>query len=219
MNKIRILAAALIFIFCGTLAYSQSTVQGSLSYASFNYDISGTKYTGDGGALSLQGQLSPNILYDLNVNDGKFDDVVFQNSEGSLTYLVFPNIGIDMLGSQIKLATVKETDTSVGLSYHLNGSSMGIKVFAASDINNYGKFYTYGTNFNLDISSNANLLLNYKTEDRKQNVTTMDARLTYGLSSHLGLNVGYKSTETKNAAGTATVLKGNTTYAGVSYRF
>ena len=219
MKKIRILAATLILACSVSLAYSQATVQGSLSYASFNYDISGTKYTGDGGALSLQGKLSPNILYDLNLYDGKFDDVVFQNSEGTLTYLVFPNVGIDMLGSQIKLATVKETDTSVGLSYHLYGSSMGIKVFAASDINNYGKFYTYGTNFNLGISSNSNLLLNYKTEDRKQKVTTMDARLTYGLSSSLGLNVGYKSTETKNAAGTATVLKGNTAYAGLSYRF
>ena len=219
MKKIRILAVAFILACSVSFAYSQATVQGSLSYASFNYDISGTKYTGDGGALSLQGKLSPNILYDLNLYDGKFDDVVFQNSEGTLTYLVFPNVGIDMLGSQIKLATVKETDTSVGLSYHLYGSSMGIKVFAASDINSYGKFYTYGTNFNLGISSNSNLLLNYKTEDRKQKVTTMDARLTYGLSSSLGLNVGYKSTETKNAAGTATVLKGNTTYAGLSYRF
>ena len=35
----------------------------------------------------------------------------------------------------------------------------------------------------------------------------------------LGLNLGYKSTETKNAAGTAVVLKGNTTYAGIMYRF
>ncbi len=219
MKKIRIIAATLIFILSGSLAYSQATLQGSLSYASFNYDISGTKYTGDGGALTLQGQLSPNILYDLNLYDGKFDDFVLQNSEGSLTYLVFPNIGIDMLGSQIKLATVKETDTSVGLSYHLYASSMGIKLFAASDINNYGKFYTYGTKINLGLTSNSNIMLNYRTEDRKQKVTTMDARLTYGLTSSMGLNVGYKSTETKNAAGTATVLKGNTTYAGVSYRF
>ena len=126
MKKIRILAATLIVILSGSLAYSQATVQGSLSYASFNYDISGTKYTGDGAALNLQGQLSSNILYDLNIHDGKFDDVVFQNSEGSLTYLVFPNIGVDMLGSQIKLATVKETDTSVGLSYNLNTSSIAL---------------------------------------------------------------------------------------------
>tara|TARA_X000001036_G_scaffold430786_1_gene464015 strand:+ start:370 stop:1029 length:660 start_codon:yes stop_codon:yes gene_type:complete len=219
MKKIRVLAATLILAFSVSLAYSQATVQGSLSYASFNYDISGTKYTGDGGALSLQGQLSPNILYDLNVNDGKFDDVVFQNSEGSLTYLVFPNIGVDMLGSQIKLATVKETDTSVGLSYHLYGSSMGIRVFAASDINNYGKNFTYGTKINLGLSSNANILWDYKTEDRKQKVTTMGVRVTYGLSSSVGLNLGYKTTETKNAAGTAVVLKGNTTYAGLSYKF
>ena len=31
--------------------------------------------------------------------------------------------------------------------------------------------------------------------------------------------VEQQSTETKNAAGTSTVLKGNTTYAGLSYRF
>ena len=219
MKKIRVLTAAFIFIFSGGFGFSQASVQGSLSYGSFNYDISGTKYTGDGGVLGLQGKLSPNILYNLNLYDGKFDDVVFQNSEGSLTYLVFPNIGVDMLGSQIKLATVKETDTSVGLSYHLYGSSMGIKVFAASDINNYGKFYTYGTNFNLGISSNAKISLDYKTEDRKQKVTTMGVKLTYGLSSSIGLDLGYKSTETKNAAGTAVVLKGNTTYAGLSYKF
>ena len=219
MKKIRILVASLIFFLSGSLAYSQATVQGSLSYASFNYDISGTKYTGDGGAISLQGQLAPNILYDLNIHDGKFDDVVLQNSEGSLTYLFFPNIGVDMLGSQIKLATVKETDTSVGLSYHLYGSSMGIKVFAASDINNYGKNYTYGTKINLGLSSNTSISWDYKTEDRKQKVTSMGVRLTYGLSSSIGLNVGYKSTETKNAAGTDVVLKGNTTYAGLSYKF
>ena len=34
-----------------------------------------------------------------------------------------------------------------------------------------------------------------------------------------GLNLGYKSTETKNAAGTAVVLKGNTTYGGIVYKF
>jgi hypothetical protein len=219
MKKIRILVATLILILSGSLAYSQATVQGSLSYASFNYDISGTKYTGDGSALSFKGKLSPNILYDLNLYDGKFDDFVFQNSEGSLTYLVFPNIGIDMLGSQIKLATVKETDTSVGVSYNLYGSSMSIKVFAASDINNYGKFYTYGTKFNLGFSSNAKIFWDYKTEDRKQKVTTMGVGLNYGLSPSIGLNLGYKTTETKNAAGTAVVLKGNTTYAGLSYKF
>ena len=60
---------------------------------------------------------------------------------------------------------------------------------------------------------------NYKTEDRKQKVTTMDASLDYGLSSNLGLKLGYKSTETKNAAGTAVVLKGNTTYIGAIYKF
>ncbi len=217
--KIRILTAAFLLIFSSGLAFSQAAVQGSLSYASFNYDLSGVKYTGDGGALSLQGQLSSNILFDLNLYDGKFDNFVFQNSEGSLTYLVVPNIGIDMLGSQIKLSQIKETDTSVGLSYNLYASSMGIKLFVASDINNYGKFYTYGTKINLNLSKNTNILLNYRTEDRKQKVTTMDARFTYGLSSSMGLNLGYKSTEAKNAAGTVNVLKGNTTYAGVSYKF
>ena len=79
--------------------------------------------------------------------------------------------------------------------------------------------YTYGTKVNLGISQGSNLTLSYKTEDRKQKATTMDARFVYDLSSNLGLNLGYKSTETKNAAGTAVVLKGNTTYAGIMYRF
>ena len=47
----------------------------------------------------------------------------------------------------------------------------------------------------------------------------MDVSFVYDLTSSLGLNLGYKSTETKNAAGTAVVLKGNTTYAGITYRF
>ena len=96
---------------------------------------------------------------------------------------------------------------------------MGINVFAGSDINNYGKFYTYGTEINLGVTRGSSLILSYKTEDRKQKATTMDARFVYDLSSNLGLNLGYKSTETKNANGSAVVLKGNTTYAGIVYRF
>ena len=216
LNPLVILCALL---FSTTTAFSQASVSVDLSYGSFNYDISGTKYTGDGGVLNLDGQLSPSITYNLSVSDGKFDDVVLSNSEGSITYTVFPNIGIDFMGSQIKLATVQETDTSLGISYNLNTPSFGIKLFAGSDINNYGKFYTYGTKLNLGVSQGSNLSLSYKTEDRKQKATTMDARLIYDLTSNIGLNLGYKSTETKNAAGTAVVLKGNTTYAGITYKF
>ena len=216
LNPLVILCALL---FSATTAFSQASVSADLSYGSFNYDISGTKYTGDGGVLNLDGQLSPSITYNLSVSDGKFDDVVLSNSEGSITYTVFPNIGIDFMGSQIKLATVQETDTSLGISYNLNTPSFGIKLFAGSDINNYGKFYTYGTKLNLGVSQGSNLSLSYKTEDRKQKATTMDARFIYDLTSNIGLNLGYKSTETKNAAGTAVVLKGNTTYAGITYKF
>ena len=102
---------------------------------------------------------------------------------------------------------------------NINASSLGINVFAGSDINNYGKFYTYGTKINLGVAQVSSLILGYKTEDRKQKVTTMDVRFIYDLTSRLGLNLGYKSTETKNAAGTAVVLKGNTTYAGITFRF
>ena len=209
----------LAFMVSTTTAFSQASISAGLSYGSFNYDISGTKYTGDGGVLNLDGKLSPAITYTLSISDGKFDDVVFNNSEGSITYTVLPNIGIDFMGSQIKLATVQETDTSVGISYNLYAPSFGIKLFAASDINSYGKFYTYGTKINLGVTRGSSLILSYKTEDRKQKATTMDARFVYDLSSNLGLNLGYKSTETKNAAGTAVVLKGNTTYAGITYKF
>ena len=215
-NSLVILFALML---SATTALSQASVSAGLSYGSFNYDISGTKYTGDGGVLSLDGQLSPSVTYSLSVSDGKFDDVLLNNSEGSVTYTVFPNIGIDFTGSQIKLATVQETDTSLGISYNLYTPSFGIKVFAGSDINNYGKFYTYGTKVNLGVSQGSNLTLSYRTEDRKQKATTMDARFIYDLTSNIGLNLGYKSTETKNAAGTAVVLKGNTTYAGITYKF
>ena len=209
----------LAFMVSTTTAFSQASISAGLSYGSFNYDISGTKYTGDGGVLNLDGKLSPAITYTLSISDGKFDDVVFNNSEGSITYTVLPNIGIDFMGSQIKLATVQETDTSVGISYNLYAPSFGIKLFVGSDINSYGKFYTYGTKINLGVTRGSSLSLSYKTEDRKQKATTMDARFVYDLSSNLGLNLGYKSTETKNAAGTAVVLKGNTTYAGITYKF
>ena len=219
MKKLNPWVILLSLILSVTTAFSQASVSTGLSYGSFNYDISGTKYTGDGGVLTLDGQLTPLITYSLSMSDGKFEDVVFSDSQGSITYKVYPNIGVHFMGSQIKLATVQETDTSLGISYNINTSSLGIQVFAGSDINNYGKFYTYGTKINLGVAQGSSLILGYKTEDRKQKATTMDARFVYDLSSNLGLNIGYKSTETKNAAGTAVVLKGNTTYAGFIYKF
>ena len=219
MKKLYPFAILISLIFSVTTAFSQASVNSGLSYGSFSYDISGTKYTGDGGVLSLDGQLSPSLSYSLSMSDGKFDDVVFSDSQGSITYNVYPNIGIHFRGSQIKLSTVQETDTSLGVSYNINTSSLGLKVFVGSDINNYGKFYTYGTKINLGVAQGSSLILGYKTEDTKQKVTTMDVSFVYDLTSSLGLNLGYKSTETKNAAGTAVVLKGNTTYAGITYRF
>ena len=219
MKTLRTLTALFFLFLSSNVAFSQSTVNAGLSYGSFNYDISGTKYTGDGGVVNLDGKISSSINYSLSISDGKFDDVVYNNSEGSVTYMVLPNIGVDLMGSQIKLATVQETDTSLGVSYNLYASSLDMKVFVGSDINNYGKFYTYGTKLNLSVTQGSRLTLSYKTEDRKQKVTTMDARFVYDLTSNLGLNLGYKSTETKNAAGTAVVLKGNTTYGGIVYKF
>tara|TARA_B100000963_G_C22348270_1_gene546088 strand:+ start:19 stop:678 length:660 start_codon:yes stop_codon:yes gene_type:complete len=219
MKKLNSLFILISLVFSVTTAFSQSNVSTGLSYGSFNYDISGTKYTGDGGVVSLDGQLSPSINYSLSVSDGKFDDVVYNNSEGSVSYMILPNIGVDFFGSQIQLGTVQETDTSLGVSYSLYASSFGMKVFVGSDINNYGKFFTYGTKVNLVVSQGSSLMLSYKTEDRKQKATTMDARFVYDLTSKIGLNLGYKSTETKNAAGTAVVLKGNTTYTGIVYKF
>ena len=96
---------------------------------------------------------------------------------------------------------------------------MGIQLFAGSDINNYGKFYTYGTKVELGVTLNSNLSFSYKTEDRKQKVTSMGLEYVYGLTSNLGLNLGYKSTEAKDGTGNAINLKGNTTYAGISYKF
>ena len=219
MKKSNPLIIFIALLLSAASAFSQASVSAGLSYGSFNYDISGTKYTGDGGVLNLDGQLSPSVTYSLSMSDGKFDDQVLSNSEGSLTYNVYPNIGIHFMGSQIKLATVKETDTSLGLSYNINTPTLGMNVFVGSDVNSYGKFYTYGTKISLGVTRGSSLILSYKTEDRKQKATTMDARFVYDLSSNLGLNLGYKSTETKNGAGTAVRLKGNTTYAGIVYRF
>ncbi len=219
MTFLRTLTAFFFLFLSSNGAFSQSTVNVGLSYGSFNYDISGTKYTGDGGVVNLDGRMSSLLNYSLSISDGKFDDVVYNNSEGSVTYMVLPNIGVDLMGSQIKLATVQETDTSLGVSYNLYASSLGMKVFVGSDINNYGKFYTYGAKVNLGVTEGSRLTLSYKTEDRKQKATMMDARFVYDLTSNLGLNLGYKSTETKNAAGTAVVLKGNTTYGGIVYKF
>ena len=219
MRKSNPLFTFIALLISATSVFGQANISAGLSYGSFNYDISGTKYTGDGGVLNLDGQLSPSITYSLSMSDGKFDDLVLSNSEGSITYNVYPNVGVHFMGSQIKLATVQETDTSLGFSYNINTTTLGINVFAGSDINNYGKFYTYGTKINLGVTRGSSLILSYKTEDRKQKATTMDARFVYDLTSTLGFNLGYKSTETKNAAGTAVVLKGNTTYAGIMYRF
>ena len=214
MRILHTIFTTLLLTLSSTVAFPQATINAALSYGSFDYDISGTKYTGDGIVINLDGQLSSSFNYSLSISDGKVDD-----SAGSVSYMVTPNIGVDLMGSQIKLGTVQETDTSLGVSYSLFASSLDMKVFVGSDINNYGKFYTYGTKVNLGVTQGSSLILSYKTEDKKQNATTMDARFVYDFTSNLGLNLGYKSTETKNAAGTAIVLKGNTTYVGIAYRF
>lgn len=220
MKKLNPLAILLSLILSTTTAFSQASVNAGISYGSFNYEVAGTtKYTGDGGVLSLHGQLLPTITYSLNMSDGKFDDVVFSDSQGSITYNIYPNIGVHFMGSNIRLANVQETDTSLGVSYNINASSVGIQVFAGSDINNYGKFYTYGTKVELGLASNSNLTLKYKTEDRKQKLTSMGLEYVYGLTSNLDLNLGYKSTEAKDGTGNAVNLKGNTTYTGISYKF
>ena len=97
MRKLNPLVIFLSFILGVTTAFSQASVSSGVSYGSFNYDISGTKYTGDGGVLSLDGQMSPSITYSLNMSDGKFDDVVFSDSQGSITYNIYPNIGFYLI--------------------------------------------------------------------------------------------------------------------------
>ena len=219
MKKFKALAFLISLILSATTAFSQARVNVGISYGSFNYEVARTtKYTVDGGVISLDGQLSPTITYSLNMSDGK-SGVVFSDNQGSITYNVYPNIGVFLMSSQIKVAAVNEANTSLGFSYNINSSSLGLKAFVGSYTDNYGKFYTYGTNLNLGVAQGSSLILSYKTEDRKQKATTMDARFVYDLSSNLGLNLGYKSTETKDANGVAVVLKGNTTYAGIVYRF
>ena len=224
MKKSNIIIILLVVIFSAPKVFSQATISAGLSYGSFDYKTnpglnSEAKYTGDGGVIHLDGQLAPSLSFKLSMSDGKFDNQVLSNSEGSITYNFLQNFGVYLMSSQIKVATVNESDTSLGLSYNINPSTLGIKAFVGSFTDNYGKFYTYGTNINLGVAKGSSLILSYKTEDRKQKATTMDARFVYDLSSNLGLNLGYKSTETKDANGSAVVLKGNTTYAGIVYRF
>ena len=104
MRSLKTTTTLLSLILSATVAFSQASINAGLSYGSFNYDISGTKYASDGGVLSLDGQLSPSITYSLSMSDGKKSDVVFSDSQGSVTYNVFPNIGVHFMGSQIKLA-------------------------------------------------------------------------------------------------------------------
>ena len=49
MRKTKPLVTLLALLLSATMAFSQSSVSAGVSYGSFNYDISGTKYTGDGG--------------------------------------------------------------------------------------------------------------------------------------------------------------------------
>ena len=224
MKKNNIIIILLVVIFSAPKVFSQANISAGLSYGSFDYKTnpglnSEAKYTGDGGVIHLDGKLAPSISFKLIMSDGKFDNQVLNNSEGSITYNFLQNFGVYLMSSQIKVATVNDSDTSLGFSYNINASSLGIKAFVGSFTDDYGKFYTYGTNINLGVARGSSLILSYKTEDKKQKATTMDARFVYDLSSNLGLNLGYKSTETKDANGSAVVLRGNTTYAGIVYRF
>ena len=219
MKKSNTLIVLIALLFNAGTAFSQASVSTGLSYGSFSYDNSGTKYNGDGAVIHIDGRLATSISFSASMSDGKFDNQVLSNNEGSISYNVYPNIGVYVMSSQVKVATVNEATTSVGFSYNINSPTLGLKAFVGSFTDNYGKFYTYGTNIDLGVAKGSSLILSYKTEDRKQKVTTMDARFVYDLSSNLGLNLGYKSTETKNANGSAVVLKGNTTYAGIVYRF
>ena len=219
MKKLNPLIILVALLLNTATAFSQASISSGISYASFSYDNSGTKYNGDGAVIHLDGQLATSISFSASISDGKFDNQVLSNNEGSITYNVYPNIGVYVMSSQIKVATVNDTTTSLGLSYSINSPSLGLKAFVGSFTDNYGKFYTYGTKIDLGVAKGTSLIVSYKTEDRKQKATTMDARFVYDLSSNLGLNLGYKSTETKDANGSAVVLKGNTTYAGIVYRF
>ena len=56
-----------------------------------------------------------------------------------------------------KISTVQETDTSS--EFHKSLFLLWNKVFVDSDINNYGKFYTYGTKVNLGIAQGSKTLV------------------------------------------------------------
>ena len=57
MKKSNLLIALIALLFSTGAVFSQASVSAGISYGSFNYDISGTKYTGDGGVLNLDGIL------------------------------------------------------------------------------------------------------------------------------------------------------------------
>ena len=163
MKKFKALAFLISLILSATTAFSQARVNVGISYGSFNYEVARTtKYTVDGGVISLDGQLSPTITYSLNMSDGK-SGVVFSDNQGSITFNVYPNIGVFLMSSQIKVAAVNEANTSLGFSYNINSSSLGLKAFVGSYTDNYGKFYTYGTNLNLGVAQGSSLILSYKT--------------------------------------------------------
>ena len=88
MKKLNPFVILVALLLSATSAFSQASMSTGLSYGSFNYDISGTKYTGDGGVLNLDGQLSPSITYSLSMSDGMLDGQVLGISEGSVTYNV-----------------------------------------------------------------------------------------------------------------------------------
>ena len=62
MRNFNPLVVLFAFLFSATTVFSQASVSAGVSYGSFNYDISGTKYTGDGGVVNLDGQLSPQLI-------------------------------------------------------------------------------------------------------------------------------------------------------------
>ena len=118
MKNLKKIAAIIALVFSPGLAFAQGGVSASLSYAAFDYDISGTKYTGDGSHINLKGSVS-RIAYDISLSDGKFDDRVFSKNDSAITYFLSPNIGIDLIGSKIKLATVKSKYSLVSSSAEL----------------------------------------------------------------------------------------------------
>ena len=82
MKKLKPLAFLLSLILSATTAFSQASVNVGISYGSFNYEVaSTTKYTVDGGVVSLDGKLSPSITYSMKMSDGK-RGVVFSENQG-----------------------------------------------------------------------------------------------------------------------------------------